>query len=294
MFSVVIPHLNRPEDLMRAIRSIDIQSKLIIDLIVVDNGSDERVLDELAMNLPKHRKLKLINLPYGNANTARNIGIDKAKGQWIVFCDDDDWFEPNKFQVLHDVINSEKHCDLIYNQMYISLDKTGLKYISKISVPEGQMDIKNHLTNTLGGTSGLTIKKEVLCEIGKFDEKLASLQDHELYLRLASAQKKLTIVKVPLTNYAKGLSRGQVSQSAKKLKQSLTYINTKYAQSFSKLNDNFLKKKQNWEERLFITKNIESGNWREIILNIQPKHFLHFVKVSVRTAILLLGNLIWR
>jgi glycosyltransferase involved in cell wall biosynthesis len=97
LVSVVIPTLNRPKLLLRAIKSVLIQTHREIEIIVVVDRPDADTVR--AVQSVHDPRLRLIVNPYSlTAAGARNAGADHATGEWIAFLDDDDEWLPNKLE----------------------------------------------------------------------------------------------------------------------------------------------------------------------------------------------------
>jgi Glycosyltransferases involved in cell wall biogenesis len=89
--SVIIPTFNRPILLAEAVRSILDQTFRSLEIIIIDNGSDSEHWDELFRIGNSHDSINLVRLQSNKGpGYARNIGISKSKGDWILFLDDDD------------------------------------------------------------------------------------------------------------------------------------------------------------------------------------------------------------
>jgi glycosyltransferase involved in cell wall biosynthesis len=97
LVSVIIPTLDRPKLLLRAIDSVLGQTHHDIDVIVVvDRPSPETLA---AVQTVSDSRLRLIVNPHPTtAGGARNVGADHAAGEWIAFLDDDDEWLPNKLK----------------------------------------------------------------------------------------------------------------------------------------------------------------------------------------------------
>jgi len=97
LVSVVIPTINRPKLLLRAIDSVLRQTHQEIEVIVVVDGPDPDTVSAVrAVNDPR---LQLIVNPQSlTAAGARNAGADHARGEWIAFLDDDDEWLPSKLE----------------------------------------------------------------------------------------------------------------------------------------------------------------------------------------------------
>ena len=96
-YSIIIPHKNIPSLLRRCLDSIPERNDL--EIIVVDDNSDEETIKDLQAI---HRNnLQIIYTKEGKgAGYARNIGVSKSQGEWILFADADDFFLPNLFESL--------------------------------------------------------------------------------------------------------------------------------------------------------------------------------------------------
>jgi glycosyltransferase involved in cell wall biosynthesis len=97
LVSVVIPTLDRPKLLLRAIDSVLRQTHQEIEVIVVVDKPDQGTVS--AVQSVHDPRLQLIVNPYSfTAEGARNAGADHATGEWVAFLDDDDEWLPNKLE----------------------------------------------------------------------------------------------------------------------------------------------------------------------------------------------------
>jgi glycosyltransferase involved in cell wall biosynthesis len=97
LVSVIIPTLDRPKLLLRAIDSVLRQTHREVEVIVVaDRPDPETVAAVESVNDPR---VQLILNPHpSTAAAARNAGVDHATGEWLAFLDDDDEWLPNKLE----------------------------------------------------------------------------------------------------------------------------------------------------------------------------------------------------
>ena len=97
LVSVVIPTLDRPKLLLRAIDSVLRQTYEKIEVIVVVDRPDPDTISAVrAVNDP--RLQLIVNPQPSTAAGARNAGADHARGEWIAFLDDDDEWLPSKLE----------------------------------------------------------------------------------------------------------------------------------------------------------------------------------------------------
>ena len=97
LVSVVVPTLDRPKLLLRAINSALRQTHQEIEVIVVVDKPDQDTVS--AVQSVRDPRVQLIVNPYSlTAAGARNAGADHAAGEWVAFLDDDDEWLPNKLE----------------------------------------------------------------------------------------------------------------------------------------------------------------------------------------------------
>lgn len=103
-YSIIIPHYQSIKLLKRLLCSIP--ERFDIQVLVVDDNSSQDVQQQL-LSL-KHLNLTICLQPenYG-AGSARNIGLKKAEGKWILFADADDFFNDNAFEILDKYTSSD-------------------------------------------------------------------------------------------------------------------------------------------------------------------------------------------
>lgn len=95
MISIVVPVYNVIEYLNKCVNSIKSQIEKEWELLLIDDGSTDgsgALCDELAKT---DKRIRVIHKENGGVSSARNLGIDLAKGEYIMFVDSDDWLEPD-------------------------------------------------------------------------------------------------------------------------------------------------------------------------------------------------------
>lgn len=103
-YTVTITHYNRPELLKRMLDSIPERDD--IQVVVVDDGSDEDAVNEIKTF--KHNNLELVLMPENHGGGyERNVGLEHAKGKWLLAVDADDIFDSSAFDVLDKYTDSD-------------------------------------------------------------------------------------------------------------------------------------------------------------------------------------------
>ena len=91
--SVIVPIYNAAEYLENNIYSIINQTYRNIEIILVDDGSTDNSLEICEKVKSKDSRIRLISKENGGVSTARNEGLKKATGKWVMFMDPDDYLE---------------------------------------------------------------------------------------------------------------------------------------------------------------------------------------------------------
>ena len=96
LVSVIMPVFNTPSDpLHRAVNSVLAQSHENLELIIVDDGSEDDCLEALRGIAAPDPRIRLIQTAHAGVSAARNEAIEVARGDWIAFMDADDELEPS-------------------------------------------------------------------------------------------------------------------------------------------------------------------------------------------------------
>ena len=101
-FSLILPAYNVAAYLERSLRSILAQQMTDYEIILVDDGSKDdtpRICDDFAQ---QYDCIRVIHKANGGLSSARNAGLETARGQYVWFIDSDDWIEPDALTSLRD------------------------------------------------------------------------------------------------------------------------------------------------------------------------------------------------
>ncbi len=99
--SVIVPLYNAEKFIDRCMASIYAQTFTDYEIILVDDGSTDNSAKLCREYAQKDKRITFISKENGGAGSARNMGIEIAKGEYLAFPDVDDWFEPNMYQELY-------------------------------------------------------------------------------------------------------------------------------------------------------------------------------------------------
>lgn len=105
--SIIVPVYNTEQYLSRCLDSILNQSFTDFELLLIDDGSkdgSEAICDECAK---KDNRIRVFHKENGGVSSARNLGLQEARGEWLFFVDSDDEVMPNGLQTLVDGISAD-------------------------------------------------------------------------------------------------------------------------------------------------------------------------------------------
>ena len=124
--SVIIPCYNSEKTIIRTLESIKKQTYTDFEVLIINDGSSDCTSNLIADFATKDNRFIIFNIPNGGVSNARNIGINNASGDYIIFIDSDDFISENYFE---NIINDIKNYDLIVYS-FKTYNKSKIKEIS--------------------------------------------------------------------------------------------------------------------------------------------------------------------
>lgn len=202
LVSVIIPTYKRSDLLENAINTVLNQTYKNIELIIVnDNIPKDEYSHKLYELLSKYNDNRLVLIEqkkHINGAAARNEGIRIAKGEFISFQDDDDYWELNKIEKQVQLLKSlDSSYGAVSCLMRIYLN--GKLQLATLPYRSGNilLDILERRTSL--GTGAVLMRRTALDDAGYFDENLSRHQDLQLFSHFASKY-KIKLDKVYLHN----------------------------------------------------------------------------------------------
>ncbi|MBJ6723684.1 glycosyltransferase [Geomesophilobacter sediminis] len=182
LVSVVIPCYNSARFIAQAVESVLGQKYPNLELIVVDDGSTddtERVLEAY------RGRLTYLRQPNAGPAAARNRGIAQARGEYVAFLDADDLWLPEKTAQQVARIHGEQAIGLVYGRFANFSNESGelLSVLPEVT-PSGAL-FDQILQKSFIALPSVLVRREVLAEVGGFDEELLTAEDTNLWLKIA-------------------------------------------------------------------------------------------------------------
>jgi glycosyltransferase involved in cell wall biosynthesis len=183
--SVVIPAHNAAWCVRRAIDSVLAQSVPCLEILVVDDGSTD---DTAAVLAAYGDRIHVVHKRNGGLSSARNAGIFAARGTMVAFLDADDWWLPGKIAAQHDVM--QRHPEIGFSSVAARIEDPDGHFLHVWPPPRWQGSFLEYLFHhpaaVAGSGSGVVVRREFFDRVGTFDEGLKSLEDIDMWMRLAS------------------------------------------------------------------------------------------------------------
>lgn len=131
MVSVIVPAYNAKSTLRRCLRSIVKQTYTDLEIIILNDGSTDETI-AIAKDFAEHdqRIIMVSSLKNRGVVRMRNIGIRLAKGDWIAFCDADDWWLKDKIEKQL-ILAENKKANLVYSSFYF-IKPTGKRILVQL------------------------------------------------------------------------------------------------------------------------------------------------------------------
>lgn len=114
-FSIIIPVYNASSYLERCIRSIQNQDFDDYEILLIDDGSVDESLQIAKRLAQEDKRIKVFAQTNQGPSKARNLGLDKATGEWILFVDSDDYYIcDDALSSIYKAIQPTDKCNLVY------------------------------------------------------------------------------------------------------------------------------------------------------------------------------------
>lgn len=198
LVTFVIPAFNAADTLETALASLAAQTDPRWEAVIIDDGSRDRtfaIAQRLAARDPRVRALRQRN---AGASAARNTGIAAARGRFLAFLDADDWIEPDYLATLLPLAEDARTIAYCAYRRILPSGRAG----PADWCPELEQDALAVLSRRCEPAIHCVLApRDLIREIGGFDETLRTCEDWDLWLRLARTGLPFRGTPRPLANY---------------------------------------------------------------------------------------------
>jgi glycosyltransferase involved in cell wall biosynthesis len=209
--SVVVPAYNAAAFLAEALASVRAQTRPAAEVIVVDNGSTDA-----SQAIAQKAGARVLRLERPGVSAARNAGIRAATQPWIAFLDADDLWEPDKLASQWQAVKACPHVSTVITD-FTEFDASGTQVQSFLERRENYQAIlrrevapavmccdddsfrAHFLRGNFFAPSTVLARRELLLDVGLFDEAMTHMEDRELWLRMVP-RTTVAVVERPLVH----------------------------------------------------------------------------------------------
>jgi hypothetical protein len=181
--SIVVPVFNGAATIARTLESLRRQTYTNWELIVVDDGSNDDTVDRVAR--VRDTRIRLITTSRGGRSRARNRGLAQASGRFVAFCDADDLWTPDKLGRQVEALRLHPDAGAAYIWTAFIDERDRFLFAKNGSLLQGDVYADLLATFFLASGSNVLARRRCLEVVGGFDERLTSVEDWELWLRVA-------------------------------------------------------------------------------------------------------------
>ncbi|MEO1431373.1 MAG: glycosyltransferase [Cyanobacteria bacterium J06633_8] len=191
LISVIVPVYNGEKTIKETIESVLNQTFVNLELIVIDDGSQDSTLN-VVYDI-KDSRLKVFSYKNAGVAISRNRGIEKASGEFIAFLDADDLWTSDKLEAQLKALESNPQAAVAYSWVdYINAEGEFLHHGNHITI-NGNAYKQLLVENVLENGSNPLIRRDALIQIDGFNQSLTPAEDWDMWLRLAACYEFVTV-----------------------------------------------------------------------------------------------------
>ncbi|MCQ2298521.1 MAG: glycosyltransferase [Bacteroidales bacterium] len=197
--SVIIPCYNAAETIRTAVGSVLSQQVMEPEIILVNDGSVDNTAAIHKQLAEKHKNIRLVDKPNGGVSSARNAGLDVATGEYIIFLDADDDWDPHLLEHLSPLLDKGDNEMVMFGFDMDRADGTERTFACR---PTKHL-VRDYLLGLLrSSVCAMAVKRDVVERAKiRFDEHTYYSEDREFLVRCMLEQKSVAFVDKPLLHY---------------------------------------------------------------------------------------------
>jgi glycosyltransferase involved in cell wall biosynthesis len=213
LVSIIIPCYNSRLYLARAIESALSQIYSDFEVIIIDDGSTDETRD-IAFRFRREEQVRYFHQDNRGLSSARNFGLRVSRGKYVALLDADDIWLPNKLNKQIDYFNRFAHCGMVFTD-YSTFNVEGViantrnddRHTGTVSYE--QLLLRSNFIYP----STVLIRRDVFDRCGYFDESLKSIEDYDMWLRIAQqfeirgVRESLTKIRIHESNMSGNVPR---------------------------------------------------------------------------------------
>ena len=318
LITVIIPIYNVEKYLKKCLDSVINQTYNNLEIILIDDGST----DDSGLICDKYSKedsrIIVEHIKNAGVSNARNIGIKKAKGEYITFVDSDDYIELNMYEKMISVIANNEYPDIISCGFFSENEQKDFlansnETLNEVDILNNNIAFKEIFTDKIGAYIWNKLFKKNIIVLNSllFDKRISYGEDLLFLCHFVDYSKKICCMKEKLYHHIKRKDSITNTKFNKKLLSILDAYSKVEKIGKKKYNDsieNIIISKSfvicNLIYKIFVTEKIkykrELEELRQILkedkknyIKLKKKNIKIFIIVSIITCNITIGCIIW-
>jgi glycosyltransferase involved in cell wall biosynthesis/peptidoglycan/xylan/chitin deacetylase (PgdA/CDA1 family) len=180
---VVIPVFNAQATLGHTLQSLSEQHLTDWEALVVDDGSSDASVEVAQRLADRDSRIRVLCQTHGGASSARNLGVEQARGTWLVLLDADDWLAPDHLARLSEALDAHDAAIACCDHVRVRPDGGHIAVESCAVFCDQPFEVLAR--RSAGAIHSFMVRRDLVLEVGGFDANLSTCDDWDLWQRLA-------------------------------------------------------------------------------------------------------------
>lgn len=195
--SVIITTFNSMRFFPETLASVLRQTFSDIEVIVVDDGSSDQISDWITS--VEDSRIVFHSQVNEGVSSARNKGINLARGEYVAFLDGDDLWVPTKLEKQVKLLDLRQEVGLVHT--WLALMDESSRLSGRVMKPDVEGNIWQEIVESnMIACSSVMVRRTFLDAVGTFDPQLLVAEDWDLWIRFAASY-PISVIKEPLVQY---------------------------------------------------------------------------------------------
>lgn len=202
LVSIIVPVYGIEQYVQKCIESLINQTYKNIEIILVDDGSKDssgKICDDYAK---KDNRITVYHKQNGGLTSARNYGLVRASGEWIMHVDGDDWIDPKSVELLLNR-GKETNAEIVFSDFFYEYPQKRIPSQFYDWDRQGIEGLKLYISSNMTCVWGCIIRRNLYDDNGlKSPEGITCCEDFHLIVRLCYYANRIAKVNRPLYHYS--------------------------------------------------------------------------------------------
>lgn len=181
--SVIIPTFNAETTLPETLESLLAQTRTDWEAVIVDDGSEDGTLSVANAFADRDSRVRVIEQPHSGVSTARNLGVEAARSEWLLFLDGDDWLSPVAIERFFAAVRDKPDVDAVHSRWARITPEGVLVFPSEWPEATDMFPVLGRYATF--PIHACIVKRSTVQAAGGFDPSFVTSEDWDLWQRIA-------------------------------------------------------------------------------------------------------------